>query len=201
MTNDNGAPREQGTYEERRDAAALDHYHLNNDADLKESLNRIAPRYSGFCYGADWARDEWHEMGPLKAERDALQKQCDELRAKHEELLSYLPKVPTEPYARDMARKLDATEQMLQQAERKVKELKAELAEISAENERYRKEMAKITNGIPSEWAYAVLKKDRDALHAALVEIKQKTSPEYAIYRIACDALGGITRTGLPSGQ
>ena len=43
-----------------------------------------------------------------------------------------------------------------------------EVQKLTDENKKYREEMDKITNGIPSEWAYAMLKKERDQLKKEL---------------------------------
>jgi len=51
-----------------------------------------------------------------------------------------------------------------------VKQCQAERDKLRAENENYRKAIDKITAGIPSEWAYAILRDERDKL---LVEIEQ----------------------------
>jgi len=61
--------------------------------------------------------------------------------------------------------------------ERELK-LMAERDELQAENLKYRQEMDKITQGIPSEWAYAILRKERDALAKPLTEIQREFAIE-----------------------
>lgn len=50
--------------------------------------------------------------------------------------------------------------------------VKEERDRLKAENQKYRAEMDKITNGIPSEWAYAILRKERDELQSKLAEVE-----------------------------
>jgi hypothetical protein len=45
-----------------------------------------------------------------------------------------------------------------------VADLKEQRRLLTEENRRYRKEMDKINAGIPSEWAYSILKKERESL-------------------------------------
>ncbi len=52
----------------------------------------------------------------LKDEIEHLSQRFNDLARKHEELLSYLPKVPTEPYERELARKLTIAQRALEEA-------------------------------------------------------------------------------------
>lgn len=45
-----------------------------------------------------------------------------------------------------------------------LKEQYKKIEALEAENKKYRQEMDKMQQGIPSEWAYAILRKERDAL-------------------------------------
>lgn len=46
------------------------------------------------------------------------------------------------------------------------------IEKLKEENDKFRSEIDKITNGIPSEWAYAILKKERDALRKLVEKTK-----------------------------
>jgi hypothetical protein len=73
-------------------------------------------------------RDRWYDehqkvldvKNELIAENKKLAKELAELRTKHEELLSYMPKVPTQPYERELA-------QQLAEARAEIERLKDEL--------------------------------------------------------------------------
>lgn len=57
------------------------------------------------------------------------------------------------------------------------------LREIIKENVNYRRAIDNITNGIPSEWAYAILRKERDQLALELSSLKKTNSlPHTEIY-------------------
>lgn len=62
-----------------------------------------------------------------------------------------------------------------------------ECARLKEDNEKYRSEMDKITNGIPSEWAYSILKKERDDLKAEI----ERLNNEKPLWKIKAEALKG----------
>ena len=79
-----------------------------------------------------------------------LEKENTEMKAKHEELLSYLPKVPTEPYEKELAKK--CTELEKENAELKAENLKIKtlnvLDGIDAEKTILMRKVTKLTSAL-----------------------------------------------------
>lgn len=46
--------------------------------------------------------------------------------------------------------------------------IESEFEALEQENKNYRRAIDNLTNGIPSQWAYAILRKERDQLRAEL---------------------------------
>lgn len=69
------------TYTEERDAAAMKHFRENEAEDNLAASSRIEPRFSGFCYGADWQRTRAKKLvEALKAVKNRMASrniQCD----------------------------------------------------------------------------------------------------------------------------
>lgn len=50
----------------------------------------------------------------MRAERDALKAKCAELEERLDEIIFYIPKVPTEPYEKELAQKLESARAVIE---------------------------------------------------------------------------------------
>lgn len=87
-----------------------------NGREIREELNAFLAAYAKLTSERDLWQQATGMATPYGAnkELERIAKERDELRAQLEELKSYMPKVPTEPYEKQMARKLAVAREALE---------------------------------------------------------------------------------------